>query len=115
MLQRGLVHRRKPIGRGKRAGAYAIRRHLRRHGVQHVECALDNLRTVRALVLEARHAGFAIHLHQPGFEIKLDVIALDILHQRRHISGHTEQHRPGEVELNGNRLEISGPQPAVAA
>ncbi|KAG0731632.1 hypothetical protein G6F45_014097 [Rhizopus arrhizus] len=91
-----------PAGRiRQRAVAHHVMRHLRRHGVQHVERLLHARHTaVGALHIEPGLARRPVHRHQRGIERQVDAIALDIAHQRRHERGHAEQRRARQVEFH---------------
>ena len=115
MAQRGRIDRDEPAGIGKRTVPHEIGRHLWRDGMEHIEPALDALdRASRVLAFEQRDARRAIDADQPRFEVEVDAVAADIIHQRGDIIGHAEQHRAGIVKFNADLPEHARTRPAIA-
>ncbi|RMN37933.1 hypothetical protein ALQ60_102022 [Pseudomonas syringae pv. papulans] len=115
VLQRGRVHVHPACGIGQRAAADEVGGNLRRHYVQHFEALLDGLAAAIGLRADERSTlARSVDGDQPMAEPEVDGVALDVLHQRWHIVGDTEQHATGVVELRIDLRETAAFQPVIA-
>eukprot|EP01137_Pigoraptor_chileana_P025191 Opistho-2@94287 len=110
MLEAGLVDI--DIARliGKRTTRHEGRGLLRRRDMDHVEGLCDLAR----LLSEGGRAVGAVDGDQGGLKLKVDPVAGDVFHQRRHELLHAEQDGARVVELDIDLLEHAGPLPVVA-
>ena len=85
-----------------------VGRDLRRNHMQHVE-GLDV--GFAAAIGQATHKGGtfvgAVHGDQPMAEIQVHGIFFDVLHQGRHVVGHTEQDCAGIEEAGFDRAQVT--------